>query len=101
MKRIYLAIVKNRYLKVGLILVIAGAIMVIYLNNEGVKCLSEISRRQNASLEDNQELEQLRGTCFFITNSYFYSIFGVIIGSMIIIVWYSKYRNIWRSKFDK
>jgi hypothetical protein len=101
MKRIYLAIVKNRYLKVGLILVIAGVILVIYLNNEGVKCLSEISRRQNASVEDNQELEQLRGNCFFITNSYFYSLFGVIIGSMIIIVWYSKYRNIWRSKFDK
>jgi hypothetical protein len=101
MKRIYLAIVKNRYLKVGLILVIASAIMVIYLNNEGVKCLSEISRRQNTGLENDKQLEQLRGTCFFITNSYFYSLFGLIIGSMIIIVWYSKYRNVWRSKFDK
>jgi hypothetical protein len=101
MKRIYLAIIKNRYLKVGLILVIASAIMVIHLNNEGVKCLSEISRRQNLGLENDKELEQLRGTCFFITNSYFYSLFGLIIGSMIIIVWYSKYRNVWRSKFDK
>jgi hypothetical protein len=101
MKRIYLAIVKNRYLKVGLILVIASAIMVIHLNNEGVKCLSEISRMQNLGLENDKELEQLRGTCFFITNSYFYSLFGLIIGSMIIIVWYSKYRNVWRSKFDK
>jgi hypothetical protein len=84
-----------------MILVIASAIMVIYLNNEGVKCLSEISRRQNMGLENDKQLEQLREICFFITNSYFYSLFGLIIGSMIIIVWYSKYRNVWRSKFDK
>ena len=101
MKKIYLAIVKNRYLKVGLILLIASAIMVIYLNNEGVNCLSEISRKENMSLENSQELEQLRGHCFFITNSYFYSLFGLIIGLIVIIVWYSKYRNVWRSKFDK
>ena len=70
-------------------------------NNEGVKCLSELSRSGNMSLEESRQLEQLKGNCFFITNSYVYSLFGLIIGALIIIVWYSKYRNVWRVKFDK
>ena len=101
MKKVYLAIIKNRYLKVGLFLLIASAIMAIYFNNEGVKCLSELSRSGNMSLEESQQLEQLKGNCFFITNSYVDSLFGLIIGALIIIVWYSKYRNVWRVKFDK
>ena len=101
MKRVYLAIIKNRYLKIGLILLIASAVMAIYLNNEGINCLSELGRIRNMSLDNSQELEQLKGYCFFITNAYVYSLFGLIIGSLIIIVWYSKYRNVWRTKFDK
>ena len=101
MKRVYLAIIKNRYLKVGLFLLIAGAVLAVYLNNEGIKCLSEISRSENINSNDSTQLELLKGNCFFITNSYVYSLFGLIIGLIIIIVWYSKYRNVWRSKFDK
>jgi hypothetical protein len=100
MKRVYLAIIKNRYLKVGLFLLIAGAVLAIYLNNEGIKCLSEISRSENISSDDTQ-LELLKGNCFFITNSYVYSLFGLIIGALIIGVWYFKYRNVWGTKFDK
>ena len=100
MKKVYLAIIKNRYLKVGLSLVVIGAILAVYLNNEGVKCLSDLNRSRNMS-SDNTQLERLKGNCFFITNSYVYSLFGLVIGSLIIIVWYSKYRNVWRTKFDK
>jgi hypothetical protein len=100
MKKVYLAIIKNRYLKVGLSLVVIGAILAVYLNNEGVRCLSDLNRSGNMS-SDNTQLERLKGNCFFITNSYVYSLFGLIIGSLIIIVWYSKYRNVWRTKFDK
>ncbi|MDQ4013762.1 MAG: hypothetical protein M3146_08580, partial [Thermoproteota archaeon] len=85
MKRVYLAIIKNRYLKVGLFLLIAGAVLAVYLNNEGIKCLSEISRSENISRDDTQ-LELLKGNCFFITNSYVYSLFGLIIGALIIVV---------------
>ena len=100
MKKVYLAIIKNRYLKVGLSLVVIGAILAVYLNNEGVKCLSDLNRSGNMSSDDTQ-LERLKGSCFLITNSYVYSLFGLIIGSLIIIVWYSKYRNVWRTKFDR
>jgi hypothetical protein len=95
---VYLAIIKNRYLKVGLSLVVIGAILAVYLNNEGVKCLSDLNRSGNMSSDNTQ---RLKGNCFFITNSYVYSLFALIIGSLIIIVWYSKYRNVWRTKFDK
>ena len=101
MKKLYLAIIKNRYLKVGTILLIASAVMAIYLNYEGVNCLSELSMRENTIPDNSQELDQLKGKCFFITNSYVYSLFGLIIGSLIIAVWYSKYKNVWRTKFDK
>jgi hypothetical protein len=100
MKRVYLAIIKNRYLKVGLFLLIAGAVLATYLNNEGVKCLSELSRSENNN-SDEIQIETLRGNCFFITNSYVYSLLGLIIGALIIIVWYLKYRNVWGTKFDK
>ena len=100
MKKVYLAIIKNRYLKVGLFLLITGAILALYLNNEGVKCLSELSG-SGGMTSGNTQLEQLKGICFFITNSYVYSLFGLITGSLIIIVWYSKYRNVWRTKFGK
>lgn len=101
MKRVYLAIIKNRYLKVGLFLLIAGAVLAIYLNNEGIKCLSEIRRSENISSDDNTQLELLKGNCFIITNSYVYSLFGLVIGALIIVVWYFKYRNVWGTKFDK
>ena len=95
MKKIYLAIVKNRYL--GRPDSLDCKSYCGHLPKQrGVNCLSEISRKENMSLENSQELEQLR-TLFFITNSYFYSLFGLIIGLIIIIVWYSKYRNVWRS----
>ena len=100
MKRVYLAIIKNRYLKVGLFLLIAGAVLAVYLNNEGIKCLSAISRSENIRSDDTQ-LDVLKGNCFFITNSYVYSLFGLIIGALIIVVWYLKYRNVWGTKFDK
>src|ERR671919_1719039 len=102
MKKVYLAIIKNRYLKVGLSLVVIGAILAVYLNNEGVKCLSDLNRSGNMSSDNNNtQLERLKGNCFFITNSYVYSLFGLIIGALIIVVWYFKYRNVWGTKFDK
>jgi hypothetical protein len=67
MKKVYLAIIKNRYLKVGLSLVVIGAILAVYLNNEGVKCLSDLNRSGNMSSDNTQ---RLKGNCFFITNSY-------------------------------
>jgi hypothetical protein len=102
MKKVYLAIIKNKYLKIGLLLLVASGIMAIYLNNEGFNCLSKLSKNGKGSFDDESKaVEEARWYCFFITNSYVYSLFGVLIGAIIIIVWYLKYRNIWQTKFEK
>ena len=99
MKKMYFLIKKNRYLKIGLLLLVAGGIMAIYLNNEGFNCLSKLSRKD--SFTKDETLKRLASYCFFVTNSYVYSLFGVVIGAITIIVCYYKYRNIWYTKYKK
>ena len=101
MRKIYLIVIKNKYLKIGLLLLIASGIMAIYLSNEGFNCLSKLNRKEKDSSTADGTLEGLAGYCFFITNSYVYSLFGVAIGVIIIVAWYCKYRNIWYTKYKK
>jgi hypothetical protein len=100
-KKVYLIVIKNKYLKIGLLLLIASGSIAIYLNNEGFSCLSKLSKKEPASFRTDETLEGLAAYCFFITNSYVYSLFGIVIGAITIIVWYCKYRNIWYTKYKK
>jgi hypothetical protein len=101
-KNIYLIVIKNKYLKIGLLLLVASGIIAIYLNNEGFNCLSKLNRKEVYSFHAaDGTSEGLAGYCFFVTNSYVYSLFGIIIGALIITVWYCKYRNIWYTKYKK
>lgn len=101
MKKIYLIVIKNKYLKIGLLLLVASGIMAIYLSNEGFNCLSKLNRKEKDSFTADGSLEGLASYCFFITNSYVYSLFGVVIGAITIVAWYCKYRNIWHTKYKK
>jgi hypothetical protein len=101
MKKIYLIVIGNKYLKIGLLLLVTSGIMAIYLNNEGFNCLSKLNKKEINSSYPAETLEGLARYCFFVTNSYVYSLFGIVIGAMIITVWYSKYRNIWYTKYKK
>ena len=88
-KNMYLIVIKNNYLKIGLLLLVASGIIAIYLNNEGFNCLSKLNRREVDSFHAAGEIsEGLAGYCFFVTNSYVYSLFGIIIGASIIAFWY-------------
>jgi hypothetical protein len=101
-KNMYLIVIKNKYLKIGLLLLVISGIIAIYLNNEGFNCLSKLNRKEVDSFQTADEIsEGLAGYCFFVTNSYVYSLFGIIIGALIITVWYCKYRNIWYTKYKK
>jgi hypothetical protein len=101
-KNMYLIVIKNKYLKIGLLLLVISGIAAIYLNNEGFNCLSKLNRKEVDSFQTADETsEGLAGYCFFVTNSYVYSLFGIIIGALIITVWYCKYRNIWYTKYKK
>jgi hypothetical protein len=101
MKKVYLAIIKNKYLKIGLLLLVGSGIMAIYLNNEGFNCLSKLSENEKGSFDNESKTVEVRWYCFFITNSYVYSLFGILIGAIIVIVWYLKYRNVWQTKLKK
>ena len=42
-----------------------------------------------------QESYELRKYCFLVTNMYVYSLFGVIIGFILLVIWYIRYKKIW------
>ncbi|WP_144732115.1 hypothetical protein [Candidatus Nitrosocosmicus arcticus] len=45
-----------------------------------------------------QQSYELRKYCFLVTNLYVYSLFGVIIGFIILVLWYIRYKKIWSGK---
>lgn len=62
----------------------------------------EERRQQLAEQEDRQTQEELiqesyelRKYCFLVTNMYVYSLFGVIIGFILLVIWYIRYKRIW------
>jgi hypothetical protein len=63
-------------------------------------------QRQQQLQEDSQSQEtltqqqsyELRKYCFLVTNLYVYSLFGVIIGFIVLVLWYVRYKKIWSGK---
>ena len=116
--RYYYAIKKNNYLKTSIILISTFSIFAVILNIEGSNCLSKINslineqklnraaetqtqQQQQSDSQQNQNESEIRKSaglinyCFLVTNLYVYSLFGIIIGVMIIVIWYMKYKKIW------
>ncbi|HYF99084.1 MAG TPA: hypothetical protein VD815_03245 [Candidatus Saccharimonadales bacterium] len=58
----------------------------------------EERRAQDAMLQQSYEL---RKYCFLITNMYVYSLFGIIIGFILLVLWYVRYKQIWAWKKKK
>ncbi len=124
--RIYYAVKKNNYLKASTILIFTCSIFATILNIEGSNCLNKINSLGNESQQKinktGQQIQpqnqvnqnQIEGAknesfellqyCFLVTNLFVYSLYGIIIGVIIIIVWYLKYNRIWsknKKKIDK
>lgn len=53
---------------------------------------------QQQEQEQEQQSYELRKYCFLVTNLYVYSLFGVIIGFIVLVVWYMRYKKIWSGK---
>ena len=126
--RIYYAIKKNNYLKASTLLIFACSIFATILNIEGTNCITKINSSENAatvvaaneqkinktSQQQQQQQQQqivnqsskekkiesfkLVQYCFLVTNLYVYSLYGIIIGIIIIVAWYIKYRIIWSKR---
>ncbi|CAN5843081.1 hypothetical protein BH23THE1_BH23THE1_20000 [soil metagenome] len=53
------------------------------------------TRSQEALMQQSYEL---RKYCFLVTNLYVYSLFGVVIGFIILVLWYLRYKKNWSGK---
>jgi len=64
----------------------------------------EQQQQQDADEQSQEEEElmqqsyELRKYCFLVTNLYVYSLFGIIIGFIILVLWYIRYKKIWSGK---
>ena len=64
---------------IGAITLAASGATALYLNFQGMKCLSDLAQRDRTILSADR-LEEMERNCFIITNSYVYSIYGIIVG---------------------
>jgi hypothetical protein len=82
----------------GSFMLIISAILSLFLNFQSFNCLTKLSEYYNSPLEidpQNNTTIDLQRNCFIITNSYVFSVFGIIIGVIILIVGY------WKKKKNK
>ncbi|HEY8140097.1 MAG TPA: hypothetical protein VIE86_03340 [Nitrososphaera sp.] len=82
----------DRYLHVGLIVLGISGAAATYLNFEGVSCLVALSRADE-QVFTQQSFEELQEKCFVVTNAYVYSLFAVVVGLALIVVWIIKKRR--------
>jgi hypothetical protein len=75
----------EKYRYVGAIILAASGGAAIYLNFQGVKCLSDLAQ-VDTSILTAERLEEIEMNCAIITNSYVYSIYGIIIGIILIVI---------------
>jgi hypothetical protein len=122
--RIYYAVKKNNYLKASTMLIFTCSIFATILNIEGSNCLNKMNSltnepqkkinktdqqqiqpqnqvNQNQSDRVKKESFELLQYCFLVTNLFVYSLYGIIIGVIIIIAWYLKYKRIWNKNIKK
>ncbi len=81
-----------RYLYIGAITLAASGAVAVYLNFQAVKCLSDLSQ-VDKSVITLEHLEKMEENCSIITNSYVYSVYGVIIGITLIVIGLVKKRK--------
>lgn len=81
----------DRYLHAGVIILVLSGAAAIYLNFEGVACLTALNEGDEPISQ--QSLEELERHCFVITNSYVYSLFAVVAGSVLLVIWFAKKRK--------
>jgi hypothetical protein len=70
---------------IGAITLAASGAAAIYLNFQGIRCLSDIAQ-VDRTIFTAERLEEMERNCFIITNSYIYSVYGVIVGIILIVI---------------
>ena len=81
-----------RYLYIGAIALAASGAVAIYLNFQAVKCMSDLAQVDRSAIT-LERLEEMEENCAIITNSYVYSVYGVIVGITFIVIGWVKKRK--------
>lgn len=82
---------KDNYFYFGLLFIAIFSVLALDLNSEGFKCLSILNQEDQLSSTSN--LIELEWTCFIVTNSYVYSLFGIVIGGILLFIGYRRSMN--------
>ena len=81
-----------KYLHFGIIMLVASAAISIYLNFQGAKCLTDIARLDR-SIVPAELVDDLERNCAITTNSYVYSIYGIVAGIVLVVTGFMKKRK--------
>jgi hypothetical protein len=76
---------RHKYLHAGIVTLAISSLAAVYLNFEGARCLATLGNRETALPQ--MAFEEAAEHCFIITNSYVYSLFGVVAGIILVSVW--------------
>lgn len=70
---------------IGAITLAASGATALYLNFQGIKCSSGLAQGDRTIFSADR-LEEMERDCSIITNSYVYSIYGIIVGVILIAI---------------
>ncbi|MEW6605515.1 MAG: hypothetical protein AB1351_12630 [Thermoproteota archaeon] len=73
-----------RYLYIGIIILAVSGSVAVYLNFQGARCLTALSQLDRSIMQP-ELIGELEVACAITTNSYVYSIYGVVAGAVLVI----------------
>jgi hypothetical protein len=82
----------GRYFYSGIVILAASGAIAIYLNFQGFRCLTDLVQLDR-SIVPSEIVEGMERNCALVTNSYVYSIYGVVAGIVLIVAWFMKKRK--------
>lgn len=82
----------GKYLYIGAIVLAVSGAIAIYLNFHGVRCLSDLAL-VDRSVFTPERLQEMERNCSIVTNSYVYSVYGVVAGIVLVVVGLMKKRK--------
>lgn len=82
----------QKYLYIGAIIVAASGAIAIYLNFQGARCLSVLAQLDRSVMPPDLA-KVLERNCAITTNSYVYSLYGVVTGVVLIVMGFMKKRK--------
>jgi len=82
----------QKYLYIGAVIVAASSAIVTYLNFQGARCLSVLAELDRSVVPPDLA-EELERNCAITTNSYVYSLYGVVAGIVLVMMGFMKRKN--------